>query len=199
MYSSDYENVLSVVSETRPPTPLLPNLDTLWWGRSRDEEIRFATLFMRTSVKEFLVDLPSQFLLNGGRTLHTIHSVSQMPRLVKLIIRSEFFNTQTLVSILEDLPCLEFISLPRYHIEGAEIQAFSRLRHLVTLTPNTMDRDREHYDFQNFAPHLSEGAYPSISQLSFATDALSSITLIKNEFFPHRLRDLGLAMTFSPC
>lgn len=186
-----YTQCLWEIADSRPTTPLLPNLNVLRY-EGDGNGIYYGSLFMHSTVQKFSIGGSTDITqTSSNRARQAIDSISRMPQLVHLRLGSFPISISNMLGVIEELKCLEQLIIPLYQIDTRTMERASRLPLLKHLGQN---QEEQVFEFGRFSPKLPAGAFPVLVHLSFAADVLECTALLRQTFFPSRIRTLKLHM-----
>ncbi|XP_006456157.1 hypothetical protein AGABI2DRAFT_210964 [Agaricus bisporus var. bisporus H97] len=167
------QSVFDDVARTRISISILPNMHTLGWSAS----ISLCVMFLNSNIKNFTVHIPSSIDVASSRPLlrpFFDDITARMPDLMSLNIQTNIpMNALELdvVRLLESLPNLHKLILPRFCFTTSIAECVSRLSKLGCIEYHYSEEqgNGEADDIKLFKPELSEGAFPSLWDLSLAT------------------------------
>lgn len=155
---------------------------------------RFSTLFMNENVRSFTFELYFDDMFPRQPFFQDI--VARMPFLAQLDMRIELparvIETDFL-ELISGLPKLTKVVVPLYHITSKVMEGLSKLENLGTIqfefyeTPKGLQDD-----LQVFNPTLSEGAFPTLWDLSFSAHLSQAMSFIKAPMAPSHLTSIYL-------
>ncbi|TCD63646.1 hypothetical protein EIP91_005163 [Steccherinum ochraceum] len=166
------------IARTRATLQILPNLGSLTWLTHTSQRMRFSLMFMHERVNEFIASLH----LHDDYPIATFFNevVLRMPHLTALDLRFDFGVSEieaAIVELLGGLPKLKSVIFPLYTLTSRIVQQLSKLPHLGTIQFEFKEDQGQGQveDIMNFVPHLEEGAFPTLFDLSLSA-RLSDIT-----------------------
>ena len=172
-------NALAEVSETRTSLSLLPRLRELTYITAFSTQRRFAVLFMNESVRRFNLRLD-----DGPEPLQPFFDniPARMPRLTVLDLRTSRLASSIendFVHLLCELPCLEKVVVPPYHITSRTMEALAELPNLGVIEfEYTQSRGiGDKADVAHFNPFIPQDGFLALWDLSLSVH-LSEFTLV---------------------
>lgn len=158
-----HADVFNDVARTRTTLTILPNLRTLEWNLP----LSLCVLFMHQGIKQFSVYLtvPPDALFQ--------EVASRMPNLTCLDLRGQppvKDIEPALLDLLRGLPKLYKVVFPRFYVTSqvAETLSESRSLEIVEFQYGPEQGSGDPNDVHVFSPTLAEGAFPSLTDLSFS-------------------------------
>lgn len=157
-------------------------------------DLAFSTLFMHDHVKEFAVWLPliSPSVTGSALQAHFQDIVARMPTLTHLDLRmttSMRYVEDDVCELLRGLPKIQQLVIPIFHQTSRIMTELSRLPDLGVFQFE-YSYDQGHGDVDDvlsFSPTLSEGAFPSLWDLSLVVSLPDITRFIKMPFAPTNL------------
>jgi hypothetical protein len=159
-------------------------MHTLEWNAP----LPLCVMFMHSNVKRFFLQLPDRLReVSPGPFFHDI--TARMPNIIQLDLRMEIPMHSIegdAIDLFQGLTKLEKITLPRFHFTTRVAEALSRLENLGVV-------EFQYYQAQGrgdpddtvvFNPSLSEGAFPSLWDLSMTTSFEDAARFIHKPFAP---------------
>ncbi|KDQ49543.1 hypothetical protein JAAARDRAFT_165540 [Jaapia argillacea MUCL 33604] len=200
--------MFDIVARTRTTFHILPNLHHLTWITTDREMRNAAVIFMHEKVTHFLVSVSTDEPHHLSAFFQDV--ASRMPNLTHLDLqvcnpgdsRHPFYPVGSVKGVeaevgalLRDLPKLEKVIFPNYWITSKIMEQLSSLEVLEVIQFEFFDQQgwglKE--DVQDFNPHLEDGSFPTLWDLS-VTCSLSDITrFITAPFAPAHLTCLYVA------
>ena len=197
-----HHSVFDEIARTRLQLDILPNLNTLHWIPASMNDLGMSVMFMHERVKNFVVWLPfdsdPRYEDGEGVVVEVPFFqdvVSRMPNLTHLDLRMDFpghLITPHITTFLSSIPALQTVVLPDYHITSQILTTLSRLPDLGTIQfeygPDQGIGSVE--DVQRVSPALSEGAFPSLWDLSLTISMSDMRRFLEMPFAPINLTSL---------
>ena len=177
---------LAEISETRTSLSLLPRLRELTYIITFPTQRRFATLFMNESVRRFNLRLD-----DGPEPLQPFFDNIQarMPHLAVLDLRttrsaSSIENDFT--HLLSELPCLEKVVVPLYHITSRMMETLAKLPNLGVIEFQYMPSQGigNRADITHFNPSIPKDGLPALWDLSLSAHLSNFIPVVVNTLAP---------------
>lgn len=177
---------LAEISETRTSLSLLPRLRELTYITLFPTQRRFAVLFMNESVRR--LNLP---LDDGSEPLQPFFDniPARMPRLTTLDLRTSRSASsieKDFVHLLCQLPSLEKIVVPPYHITSRILETLAKLPNLEVIEFQYMQHQGigDKADVVDFDPRLPEDGFLALWDLSLSTHLSNFIPVVGNTLAP---------------
>ena len=186
------------VAKTRTTANIFPKLSSLTWSSIWGERLRLSLMFMHENVKEFAVHLAESPHYSLGVFFQEI--ALRMPKLTVLDLRFEFSVKAIegdLCRLIDALPKLQKIVVPKYTLTSKVMEALSRKEHLGVLQfeYHTYQGAGDVDDILDWAPTLEEGAFPALYDLNLNIQLHQMISFMHGPFFPTHLRLIYLHLT----
>lgn len=179
--------VFDDVGRTRTSLKILPSMNTLEWNGP----LRHCVMFMHNNVKQFAIHLPESLsTVLPGHFFQDI--VSRMPGITNIDIRTDIpmHNIEAeAIGLFRGLQKLEKITLPRFHLTTKIAECVSRLENLGALEFQYLEAQGcgDSDDTAVFRPALTEGAFPSLWDLSITSSFADATSFIDMPFAPTNL------------
>ncbi|KIM82828.1 hypothetical protein PILCRDRAFT_457828 [Piloderma croceum F 1598] len=196
-----HHSIFNDIARTRLQLNILPNLSTLDWitGNMHDMEMNF--VFMHEQVKQFVVCLPfdsdprfTNEEENGMDVPYLADVAFRMPYLTHLDLQMNFRNgliITPLTTLLSLLTSLQTLILPESDITSQILTTVSRLPNLGTITFPSGPNQGLGFT-ANVSPTLTEGAFPSLWNLSLIASMHDMWRFFEMQFMPTNLTNLSL-------
>ena len=153
--------------------------------------LNFATTFMHAAVKSFEIWLPEDLKFGSPRPFFQDVAI-RMPNITTLNIKSEIAVHDIeadLIDLMNRLPNLRSLTFPRFYVTTKVMEALSRMPNLAVI-------EFQYYDDQgcgdaddviSFTPHLEEGSFPQLWDLSLSATFDEISRFFSLEFAPTNL------------
>ena len=177
---------LTEISETRTSLSLLPLLREFTYATAFISHQRFAVLFMNESVRRFNLRLS-----DGPEPLRPFFDniPARMPHLTTLNLRTSRLASsieEDFVHLLGELPRLEKVVVPPYHITSRIMEAFAGLPNLGVVEFQYLRYqgigDKE--DLERFNPMIPEDGFPALWDLSLSAHLSQFIPVVVDSLAP---------------
>lgn len=178
-----------------PREHLLPNLQSLSWYSSTAERQVCLLHFLHPGVKQLSMNV----FPNDDSDKTTLSYLSQVharaPRLTHLEIGTECSISEVqeeVLTLLSGFPCLSQLTVPLYCLTSILMSRLSTLRHLSSIHfSKPVERRTGHpSDVAHWAPPLTDGAFPTLHQLSLSAHLSHALDFINSRFAPRHLTKL---------
>ena len=177
---------LAEISETRTSLSLLPRLREFTYATAFPSHTRFAVLFMSESVRRLNLRLD-----DGPEPLRPFldNIPARMPHLTTLDLRtSRPASTiqEDFVHLLGELPCLEKVVVPPYHITNHIMGTLAKLPNLGVIEFQYLEYQGigEKRDVENFDPIIPKDGFPALWDLSLSTHLSRFIPVVAKNLTP---------------
>lgn len=177
---------LAEISETRTSLSLLPRLREFTYITAFPTQRRFAVLFMNESVRRFTFRLDDE-----PEPLRPFFDniPARMPHLMVLDLRTSRSASsieKDFVHLLSELPCLEKVVLPLYHVTDSIMGALAKLPNLGVIEFQYLQDQGigDKADVENFDPHVTEDGFPVLWDLSLSAHLSKFIPVLVDTLAP---------------
>ena len=177
---------LAEISETRTSLSLLPHLREFTYATVFSSHMRFAVLFMNESVRRFNLRLD-----NGPEPLRSFldNVPARMPHLTTLDLRTSRPASaieEDFVRLLVELPRLEKVVVPPYHITSRIIETLAKAPNLGVIEFQYLQYQGigERKDVENFNPSIPKDGFPALWDLSLSTHLSQFIPVVADSLAP---------------
>ncbi|KII84967.1 hypothetical protein PLICRDRAFT_117337 [Plicaturopsis crispa FD-325 SS-3] len=195
MRSKALQSIFDAVARSRTTLAILPNLHTLEWIAPTFRSLNLSVLFMHDSVKHLIIGIPGEVVEVSPLSFFK-DIVARMPAITELDLRimapASAIEKDTLF-LFNNLPMLKKVTVPYCHITSGAITELSKLKNLgvVEFQWGEQQGRGDVKDVQLFSPVLSEGAFPSLWDLSLYA-SLDHVT----RFFDQKFSPTNLTMLY---
>lgn len=182
--------VFDEVARSRTTLNILPKLTSFTWLSQQGDRLRMSLMFMHDNIKEFAVEL----VASPGYSLGTFFQEIKlrMPRLTHLDLRFSFSVRDIendLCRLLEGLPKLQKLTMPRFTLTSKVIETLSLLPDLAFITFEYLDQGcGDPADLGNWSPALQEDAFPALYDLTISAQIPQMLRFVQAPFFPCNLK-----------
>ncbi|KAL1709472.1 hypothetical protein EV121DRAFT_286539 [Schizophyllum commune] len=165
------QSAFTDIATTRTSLEILPSLRVLEWNAP----LRSSVMFMHRNVKSFIITIPMLQTTSIPLTSFFSDVAARMPCLTHLDLRwnePASAHEEEVVSLLQSLPSLRKITLPRYYLTSKVAETLSQgHENLGIIEFQYMEAQGcgEASDIYTFAPTLSSGAFPALYDLSLTS------------------------------
>ncbi|KAF9788175.1 hypothetical protein BJ322DRAFT_1209250 [Thelephora terrestris] len=177
---------LAEISETRTTLSLLPRLRELTYITAFPNQRRFAVLFMNESVRRFNFRLDDE-----PEPLRPFFDniPARMPHLTVLDLRTSRSASsieKDLARLLSELPCLEKVVLPLYHVTGSMLETLTKLPDIGVIEFQYLQGQGigDKADVANFDPHIPKDGFPKLWDLSLSAHLSKLIPVLIDTLAP---------------
>ena len=175
---------LAEISETRTSLSLLPRLRELTYITTFPTQRRFAVLFMNESVRRLNLQLD-----DGPEPLQPFFDniPARMPHLTVLDLRTSRSASsieKDFVHLLRELPCLEKVVVPQYHITSRIVETLAEVPSLGVLEYQYNQGTGDLADVAHFDPRLSQHGFPALWDLSLSAHLSKFIPVVVDTLAP---------------
>jgi len=177
---------LSEISETRTSLSLLPHLREFTYATAFPGHQRFAVLFMNESVRRF-----NLWLDNGPEPLRPFFDniPTRMPHLTTLDLRTlrpASSIEEDFVRLLREIPRLEKVVVPPYHITSRVMTTLAELPDLGVIEFQYLVSQGigDKMDVANFDPVIPKDGFPALWDLSLSTHLSQFIPVVVHALAP---------------
>lgn len=191
-----YSSAFDEVARTRTTLNILPNLLTFEWTPPLHKSFAsFASnvVFMHENIKHLAISLPKA----AGPPLRPYFQdiVARMPNLTHLDLRMQVAMNEIEADAMElfrGLPMLQQVTLPNYHLTTKVVEELSKLSHLGVVQFEYGEEQGYGIptDVQMFAPTLSQGAFPSLYDISLTANLADVTRFMSASFAPTNITSL---------
>ena len=170
------QSAFTDIATTRTSLEILPSLRVLEWNAP----LRSSVMFMHRNVKSFIITIPMLQTTSIPLTSFFSDVAARMPCLTHLDLRwnePASAHEEEVVSLLQSLPSLRKITLPRYYLTSKVAETLSQgHENLGIIEFQYMEAQGcgEASDIYTFAPTLTSGAFPALYDLSLTSSHLST-------------------------
>ncbi|KAF9524767.1 hypothetical protein CPB83DRAFT_773231 [Crepidotus variabilis] len=184
------KSVFDEIARTRTRLNFLPNMHNLVWKAPLNSSV----VFMHSSIKTFDIWLPDELEETSPRPFFQ-DVVARMPNITNLNIRSyvAVHDIETeLIELLNGLPKLHTITLPRFYLTSNVSEALSRLPNLAIIEFQYFAEQGcgNPDDVVPYAPTLSEGAFPLLWDHSLTAQFSDVARFFNLDFAPTNITTL---------
>ncbi|PIL34577.1 hypothetical protein GSI_03356 [Ganoderma sinense ZZ0214-1] len=178
--------VFDEVARSRTALNILPKLTSFTWLSQQGDRLRMSLMFMHDSIKEFAVTL----VPSPGYSLGTFFQEIKlrMPRLTHLDLKFTFSVCEIendLCRLLEGLPKLQKLTMPRFTLTNKVIETLSLLPDLGTIQFEYIDQGcGDSADLAKWNPALQEGAFPALYDFTISAEISQMLRFVQGPFFP---------------
>ncbi|KAM5545509.1 hypothetical protein V8D89_000547 [Ganoderma adspersum] len=182
--------VFDEVARSRTTLNILPKLTSFTWLSQQGDRLRMSLMFMHDNIKEFAVAL----VASPGYSLGTFFQEIKlrMPRLTHLDLRFSFSVRDIendLCRLLEGLPKLQKLTMPRFTLTSKVIETLSLLPDLAFIQFEYLGQGcGDPADLGNWNPALQEGAFPVLYDLTISAQIPQMLRFVQGPFFPRNLK-----------
>lgn len=183
-------SIFAELASTRLSMHILPNLHTLYWlpaSYTHDPDILLhAKLFLHPRLTRLAAYLPirasDSFLINPPDDFFS-EVLARAPNLTKIDLRMDVparYISSPICDLLRQLPDLEKVVLPEYHITSAVLgvlQTLPKLR-VIQFEYGPAQGCGDPADILALSPNLGAGAFPALADLSLSTPFYSLTALL---------------------
>ena len=177
---------LAEISETRTSLSLLPLLRELTYSTLSPTQKRFALLFMNESVRRFNLCLDG-----GSEPLQPFFDniPARMQHLTILDLRtprSASSIEEAFVHLLCELPCLEKVVVPLYHITSRIMETLAKLPNLrvIEFQYTQYENFGDKVDVAHFDPCIPKDGFPALWDLSLSVHLSNFIPVVVDTLAP---------------
>jgi hypothetical protein len=175
---------LAEISETRTSLSLLPRLRELTYITAFPTQRRFAALFMNESVRRLNLQLD-----DGPEPLQPYFDniPARMPHLTVLDLRTSRTASsieKDFVHLLCELPCLEKVVVPNYHITSRIMETLAKFPNIGVIEFQYNQGIGDKVDIEDFNPHIPEDGFPVLWDLSLSAHLSKLIPVVVNTLAP---------------
>ena len=175
---------LAEISETRTSLSLLPRLRELTYIIAFPNQRRFAGLFMNESVRRFTLRLD-----DGPEPLQPFFDniPARMPHLTNLDLRTSRPASsieQDFVRLLCELPCLEKVVVPPFHITNRVMETLAKAPNLGVIEFQYAQSVGNKADVAHFDPRIPKDGFPELWDLSLSVHLSKFIPVVADTFAP---------------
>ena len=177
---------LAEISETRTSLSLLPRLREFTYATAFSGHRRFAVLFMNDSVRRFNLWLDGE-----TEPLRSFFDniPARMPHLTTLDLRTERFASsieKDFLHLLRQLPRLEKVVVPPYHITSRVMETLAKLPNLGVIEFQYLQYQGigNKADVKDFGPVISKDGFPVLWDLSLSAHLSQFIPVVVNILAP---------------
>lgn len=179
-----HHSVFDDIARTRTSLNIFPNTHTLGWNAP----LPLCVMFMHSNVKRVILHLPDR-LRDVSPAPFFQDITTRMPNITQLDLRMDIpmhSIEADAIGLFLGLPKLTNITLPRYHFTTKVAEELSRLENLgiVEYQYYASQGRGDPIDTVIFNPSLSEGAFPSLWDLSMTANFVDVTRFINKPFAP---------------
>ena len=177
---------LAEISETRTSLSLLPHLREFTYATIFSGHRRFAVLFMNESVRRFNFRLDA-----GAEPLRPFFDniPARMPHLTTLDLRTSRLASSIeddFVHLLDELPRLEKVVVPPYHITSRITETLAKLPNLgvIEFQYFLYQGIGDKVDVEDFSPTIPKDGFPELWDLSLSAHLSQFIPVVVDTLAP---------------
>ena len=182
--------VFDEVARSRTTLNILPKLASFTWLSLDGNRLRMSLMFMHDNIKEFAVTLVPSPGYSIGTFFQEIKL--RMPRLTHLDLRFSFPVREIqndLCRLLEGLPKLQKLTMPRFTLTSKVIETLSLLPDLAFIQFEYLEQGcGDPADIGNWSPALQEGAFPALYDFTISAQIPQMLRFVQAPFFPCNLK-----------